>query len=151
MKFGKSGGVAEKLFRKLCESYGIELEDGSPSKSSDFTIFPSVLAEVKSTVENTFSFKTGHARGKELARSEKQWRALKSKQEKFPWVEIVYPVYYSRKKEWKWFNIPDEPKPLNYKRGMPIESLMVILKERQKVLGESLKVNADDFSVISVQ
>ena len=151
MKFGKSGGIAENLFRKLCESYGIELEDGSPSKSSDFTIFPNVLAEVKSTVENTFSFKQGHAKGKELARSEKQWRKLKAKAEKFPWLEIVYPVYYSKRKEWKWFNIPDEPNPLNYKRGMPIEALMVILKERQREFAESGKMNEDNFSVISAQ
>lgn len=131
-RFGKSGSEAEKNFRKLCESYGIALEDGSPSKSSDFSIFPNILAEVKSTTENSFSFKQGHAKGKELARSEKQWKNLKEKSEEFPWLEVVYPVYYSKKKEWKWFRIPDEPTPLNFKRGMQIESLMDIICKRQR-------------------
>ena len=135
-KFGKSGNEAERLFRKLCESYGIELEDGSPSKASDFTIFPNVLAEVKSTTTNSFSFKVAHRKGKEFSHGESQWLKLRSKKEAFPWVEIVYPVYYLTRKEWRWFILPEEPKPLHYNRGMPIDDLMILLGQKQRKFSE---------------
>lgn len=130
-KFGKSGNEAERLFRKLSESYGIALEDGSPNKSSDFTVFPNILAEVKSTITNSFSFKTAHAKGKEYSHGESQWRNLRSKVDQFPWLEVFYPVYYSKKKEWKYFKMPEEPTPLHYKKGLPIEELMLYIVKKQ--------------------
>lgn len=124
-KFGRGGMIAEKNFRKLAESWGIELEDGSPSKAGDFTIFPNFLAEVKSTSSPAFNFSDHSAHGT------RQWEKLVAKFEKFPWVVIVYPVWYSNPGEWRYFDFPKEPKPLRFKEGKNVDELFSIIKKAQ--------------------
>lgn len=128
MRPGNRGGPTEREFRKLAERHGIAIEDGSPSKAADFMVFPNVLVEVKCVSRKSFQFSNDSARGY------RQWERFAGKITTYPWIEIIYAVWFTRFKEWKWFRMPETvPKgyALRYKDGMDIDVLMGVLKGRQ--------------------
>ena len=119
------GSAAERILLKMLLDNGIEAEHGSPSRPGDIIVPPNVIIEIKDQKGNSFSFKQHSGKG------EAQWKALKEKKEMFPWLEIFYVVRFSRK-EWRYFEFPNGPKPLRLKDGDGIEGLVSLLLERQK-------------------
>ena len=121
------GSAAEGLLLKMLLEYGIEAEHGSPSRPGDVIVPPNVLIEIKDPKEKSFSFKSHSAKG------EAQWKALREKQEKFPWLEIYYVVRFTRK-EWRFYAFPTEPNPLKLKDGLGLNWLFNLLLSRQAAL-----------------
>ena len=118
------GTAAEGIFLKMLLSENIECEHGSPSRPGDIIVPPNVIIEIKDPKESSFSFKSHSGKGAA------QWKALKEKKEKFPWLEIYYVVRFKRK-EWRVFRFPSETSPLRLKDGIPIESLFSVLLDKQ--------------------
>ena len=118
------GTAAEGIFLKMLLSENIECEHGSPSRPGDIIVPPNVIIEIKDPKENSFSFKSHSGKGAA------QWKALKEKKEKFPWLEIYYVVRFKRK-EWKYFTFPDNTKPLHLKEGLNLDNLFSVLIESQ--------------------
>ena len=118
------GTVAEGLFLRMLLEHGIEAEHGSPSRPGDIIVPPNVIIEIKDPKGNSYSFKQHSGKG------EAQWRALKEKKEKFPWLEILYVVRFGRK-EWRYFESPEDVKPLKLREGQPLEALFEIIRVRQ--------------------
>ena len=110
------GTVAEGILLKMLLENGIEAEHGSPSRPGDIIIPPNVIIEIKDPKEKSFSFRSHSGKG------EQQWKSLRKKQEKFPWLEIYYVVRFARK-EWRFFQFPETVKPLRLKDGQRIENL----------------------------
>ena len=106
-------------------SENIECEHGSPSRPGDIIVPPNVIIEIKDPKESSFSFKSHSGKGAA------QWKALKEKKEKFPWLEIYYVVRFQRK-EWRYFLFPKETSPLRIKYGLRIDSMFAILEDKQK-------------------
>ena len=100
------GTAAEGILLKMLLGYGIEAEHGSPSRPGDIIVPPNVIIEIKDPKEQSFSFRSHSGKG------EQQWKSLREKQEKFPWLEVYYVVRFARK-EWRFYAFPAEPKPLN--------------------------------------
>ncbi len=121
------GTAAEGLLLKMLLEYGIECEHGSPSRPGDIIVPPNVIIEVKDPKEKSFSFRSHSGKG------EQQWKALKEKHEKFPWLEIYYVIRFARK-EWRCFDFPLEPKPLKLKDGFELKLLFNLLLSRQGAL-----------------
>jgi hypothetical protein len=121
------GSAAEGLLLKMLLEYGIECEHGSPSRPGDIIVPPNVIIEIKDPKEKSFSFKSHSAKG------EAQWKALREKQEKFPWLEIYYIVRFGRK-EWRCFDFPLEPNPLKLKEGGELGEFFDTLRRRQDAL-----------------
>ncbi len=121
------GSAAEGILLKKLLEYGIECEHGSPSRPGDIIVPPNVIIEIKDPKEKSFSFKSHSAKG------EAQWKALREKQEKFPWLEVYYVVRFGRK-EWRFFGFPMEPKPLKLKEGGELGEFFDTLRKRQDAL-----------------
>ena len=121
------GSAAEGLLLKMLLEYGIEAEHGSPSRPGDVIVPPNVLIEIKDPKEKSFSFKSHSAKG------EAQWKALREKQEKFPWLEVYYVVRFARK-DWRFYAFPKEPTPLKLKDGFGLTWLFNLLLSRQAAL-----------------
>ena len=122
------GTAAEGIFLKMLLSENIECEHGSPSRPGDIIVPPNVIIEIKDPKENSFSFKSHSGKGAA------QWKALKEKKEKFPWLEIYYVVRFKRK-EWKYFTFPDNTKPLHLNEGLKIDHLFSVFSEKQSRFG----------------
>ena len=118
------GTAAEGILLKMLLGYGIEAEHGSPSRPGDIIVPPNVIIEIKDPKEKSFSFKSHSAKG------EAQWKALREKQEKFPWLEVYYVVRFARK-EWRFYAFPTEPNPLKLKDGFGLKWLFDLLLSRQ--------------------
>lgn len=118
------GTAAEGILLKMLLQNEIEAEHGSPSRPGDIIVPPNVIIEVKDPKGNSFSFKQHSGKG------EAQWKALKEKKERFPWLEIYYAVRFNRK-TWMFYIFPMEPKPLRLKDGKPFTELMPLLVEMQ--------------------
>lgn len=118
------GTAAEGILLKMFLHNGIEAEHGSPSRPGDIIVLPNVIIEIKDPNANSFSFRDHAAKG------ESQWRVLKEKTEKFPWLEIYYIIRFKRK-EWRYFTFPEKPEPLRLKKGLDLSYLFPILFERQ--------------------
>jgi len=114
------GTAAEGILLKMLLEHGIEAEHGSPSRPGDIIIPPNVIIEIKDPKEKSYSFMSHSAVG------EKQWKALKEKKEKFPWLEIYYVVRFVRK-EWRYFQFPETAAPLRLKDGIRLENLFALL------------------------
>ena len=121
------GSAAEGILLKMLLEYGIEAEHGSPSRPGDVIVPPNVLIEIKDPKEKSFSFKSHSAKG------EAQWKALREKQEKFPWLEVYYVVRFARK-DWRFYAFPKEPTPLKLKDGFGLTWLFNLLLSRQAAL-----------------
>ena len=121
------GSAAEGILLKMLLQNGIEAEHGSPSRPGDIIVPPNVIIEIKDPKGNSYSFKQHSGKG------EAQWKALKEKKEKFPWLEILYVVRFNRK-EWKFFEFPAYPNPLSIKDGIAIDRLLISFLDRQKSL-----------------
>ncbi len=122
---GSKGTVAEGILLKMILQNGIEAEHGSPSRPGDIIVMPNVIIEIKDPKERSFSFRDHGAKG------EAQWNALKAKNEMFPWIEIFYVIRFARK-EWRFFSMPEEPRPLHLADGKAIENLFPYLKRKQE-------------------
>jgi hypothetical protein len=118
------GTAAEGIFLKMLLEHGIEAEHGSPSRPGDIIVPPNVIIEIKDPKGNSYSFKQHSGKG------EQQWKALKEKKERFPWLEIFYAIRFG-KKVWGYFNFPDSTTPLRSSDGENIDVLFGILLERQ--------------------
>ena len=121
------GSAAEGILLKMLLEYGIEAEHGSPSRPGDVIVPPNVLIEIKDPKEKSFSFRSHSAKG------EAQWKALREKQEKFPWLEVYYVVRFARK-DWRFYAFPKEPTPLKLKDGFGLTWLFNLLLSRQAAL-----------------
>ena len=121
------GSAAEGILLKMLLQNGIEAEHGSPTRPGDIIVPPNVIIEIKDPKGNSFSFKQHSGKG------EAQWKALKEKKERFPWLEIFYVVRFSRK-EWRYFHFPAKPSPLRIKDGADLSGLFSILLDRQHIL-----------------
>ena len=121
------GSAAEGILLKMLLKYGLEAEHGSPSRPGDIIVLPNVIIEIKDPKEKSFSFRSHSGKG------EQQWKALKEKHEKFPWLEIYYVVRFARK-EWRCFDFPLEPKPLKLKEGGELGEFFDTLRKRQDAL-----------------
>ena len=121
------GSAAEGILLKKLLEYGIEAEHGSPSRPGDIIIPPNVIIEIKDPKEKSFSFRSHSGKG------EQQWKALKEKHEKFPWLEIYYVIRFARK-EWRCFDFPLEPTPLKLKEGGELDGFFDTLRRRQDAL-----------------
>ena len=121
------GTAAEGIFLKMLISENIECEHGSPSRPGDIIVPPNVIIEIKDPKESSFSFKSHSGKGAA------QWKALKEKKEKFPWLEIYYVVRFKRK-EWRYFNFPGNTNPLRVKDGYKLETLFASLLDGQNSL-----------------
>ena len=121
------GTVAEGILLKMLLEHGIEAEHGSPSRPGDIIIPPNVIIEIKDPKEKSFSFRSHSGKG------EQQWKALKEKHERFPWLEIYYVIRFARK-EWRCFDFPLEPKPLKLKEGGELGEFFDTLRRRQDAL-----------------
>ncbi len=121
------GTAAEGILLKMLLKYGIEAEHGSPSRPGDIIVPPNVIIEIKDPKGKSFSFKSHSGKG------EAQWKALKEKKERFPWLEVYYIVRFGRK-EWRCFDFPLEPKPLKLKDGFELKLLFNLLLSRQGAL-----------------
>ena len=121
------GSAAEGILLKMLLEYGIECEHGSPSRPGDVIVPPNVLIEIKDPKEKSFSFRSHSAKG------EAQWKALREKQEKFPWLEVYYVVRFARK-DWRFYAFPKEPTPLKLKDGFGLTWLFNLLLSRQAAL-----------------
>ncbi len=119
------GSVAEGILLKMLLQNGIEAEHGSPSRPGDIIVPPNVIIEIKDPKGNSYSFKQHSGKG------EQQWKILKEKKERFPWLEIFYVVRFGRK-EWKYFLIPDNTETLKLKNGFNLQGLFTLLMEKQK-------------------
>ena len=128
------GSAAEGILLKKLLEYGIEAEHGSPSRPGDIIVPPNVIIEIKDPKEKSFSFRSHSAKG------EAQWKALREKQEKFPWLEVYYVVRFARK-EWRYFSFPDSTKPLHLDEGQRLEGLFHILIQVQKSFAHSMEVD----------
>lgn len=118
------GTAAEGILLKMLLQNGIEAEHGSPSRPGDIIVPPNVIIEVKDPNANSYSFKQHSGKG------EAQWKALKEKKEKFPWLEIYYAVRFNRR-QWRFFKLPEKLKPLRIIDGSDISKLFCTLLERQ--------------------
>ena len=125
------GTAAEGILLKMLLQNGIEAEHGSPTRPGDIIVLPNVIIEIKDTNANSFSFKDHSAKG------EAQWKVLKEKKEKFPWLEIYYVIRFKRK-EWRYFSFPEKPEPLRLKDGSNLESMFESLLEGQNNLSISI-------------
>jgi hypothetical protein len=123
------GTVAEGILLKMLLQNGIEAEHGSPSKPGDIIVPPNVIIEIKDPNANSYSFFQHSGKG------EAQWKALKEKKERFPWLEIYYVIRFNRK-EWKFFEFPEVLMPLRMKDGLDLEHLFSILIEKQSAYSE---------------
>ena len=123
------GSVAEGILLKMLMDRGIEAEHGSPSRPGDIIVPPNVIIEIKDPKGNSYSFKQHSGKG------EQQWKALKEKKERFPWLQIYYVVRYGRK-EWRWFDLPTVSSTLRKKDGMDLAALMETLLEKQARFAE---------------
>ena len=121
------GSAAEGILLKMLLQNGIEAEHGSPSRPGDIIVPPNVIIEIKDPKGNSYSFKQHSGKG------EAQWKALKEKKERFPWLEIFYIIRFSRK-EWRYFLFPERPDPLRIKDGMDLSVLFSRLFDRQQIL-----------------
>ncbi len=121
------GTVAEGILLKMLLEHGIEAEHGSPSRPGDIIIPPNVIIEIKDPKEKSFSFRSHSGKG------EQQWKALKEKHERFPWLEIYYVIRFARK-EWRCFDFPLEPTPLKLKEGGELDGFFDTLRRRQDAL-----------------
>jgi hypothetical protein len=121
------GTAAEGILLKMLLKYGLEAEHGSPSRPGDIIVLPNVIIEIKDPKEKSFSFRSHSGKG------EQQWKALKEKHEKFPWLEVYYVVRFARK-EWRCFDFPLEPKPLKLKEGGELGEFFDTLRKRQDAL-----------------
>ena len=121
------GSAAEGILLKMLLEHGIEAEHGSPSRPGDIIVPPNVIIEIKDPKEKSFSFRSHSGKG------EQQWKALKEKHEKFPWLEIYYVIRFARK-EWRCFDFPLEPKPLKLKEGGELGEFFDTLRKRQDAL-----------------
>ncbi|PYB68286.1 hypothetical protein DMB44_04375 [Thermoplasma sp. Kam2015] len=118
------GTAAEGILLKMLLQNGIEAEHGSPSRPGDIIVPPNVIIEVKDPKGLSYSFKQHSGKG------EAQWKALKSKKEKFQWLEIFYVIRFQRR-IWKYFEFPDSADPLKMKFGLPIEQFLEIMRNKQ--------------------
>ena len=125
------GTAAEGILLKMLLEYGIEAEHGSPSRPGDIIVPPVVIIEIKDPKEKSFSFRSHSGKG------EQQWKSLREKQEKFPWLEVYYVVRFARK-EWRFYAFPAEPKPLKLKDGFGLTWLFNLLLSRQAALMASV-------------
>ena len=121
------GSAAEGILLKMLLQNGIEAEHGSPSRPGDIIVPPNIIIEIKDPKESSYSFKQHSGKG------EAQWKALREKKERFPWLEIFYVVRFSRK-EWRYFHFPARPSPLRIKDGADLSGLFSILLDRQHIL-----------------
>ena len=121
------GTAAEGILLKMLLQNGIEAEHGSPSRPGDIIVLPNVIIEVKDPNANSYSFKQHSGKG------EQQWKALKEKKERFPWLEIYYVVRFKRK-YWKCYTFPESAVPLTMKNGTEISGFLAYLLERQNAL-----------------
>jgi hypothetical protein len=121
------GSAAEGILLKMLLEYGIECEHGSPSRPGDIIVPPNVIIEIKDPKEKSFSFRSHSGKG------EQQWKALKEKHEKFPWLEVYYVIRFGRK-EWRCFDFPLEPKPLRLRDGFELNDFFKVLLGRQDAL-----------------
>ena len=121
------GSAAEGILLKMLLHNGIEAEHGSPSRPGDIIVPPNVIIEIKDPKGNSYSFKQHSGKG------EAQWKALKEKKERFPWLEIFYVVRFGRK-EWRYFPLPEKSDPLRLKKGIELSYLFSTLFERQHSL-----------------
>ena len=119
------GSVAEGILLKMLLQNGIEAEHGSPSRPGDIIVPPNVIIEIKDPKGNSYSFKQHSGKG------EQQWKALKEKKERFPWLEIFYAVRFNRR-EWRFFKLPEALKPLRIIDGSDMSKLFCTLMERQR-------------------
>ena len=121
----KSKGIAAGgILLKMLLQNGIETVHGSPSKPGDIIVPPNVIIEIHDPKENSYSFKQHSGKG------EAQWKALREKKERFPWLEIFYVVRFNRK-EWRYFPFPSNTYPLRLKDGITLDNLFSFLEERQ--------------------
>ena len=123
------GTAAEGILLKMLLENGIEAEHGSPSRPGDIIVPPNVIIEIKDPNANSYSFFQHSGKG------EAQWKALKEKKERFPWLEIYYVIRFNRK-EWKFFEFPEVLMPLRMKDGLDLEHLFSILIEKQSAYSE---------------
>ena len=135
------GSAAEGILLKMLLQNGIEAEHGSPSRPGDIIVPPNVIIEIKDPKGNSYSFKQHSGKG------EQQWKALKEKKERFPWLEIFYVVRFHRK-EWRYFHFPDEPSPLRLKEGGEIGTLLHLILERQSHLMDIMRPELPQAEVI---
>ena len=126
------GSAAEGILLKMLLQKGIEAEHGSPSRPGDIIVPPNIIIEIKDPKESSYSFKQHSGKG------EAQWKALREKKERFPWLEIFYVVRFNRK-EWRYFPFPEKPVPLRLKNGSKLESMFESLLERQNSLALSIE------------
>ena len=118
------GSAAEGILLKMLLQNGIEAEHGSPSRPGDIIVPPNVIIEIKDPKGNSYSFKQHSGKG------EQQWKALKEKKERFPWLEIYYVVRFKRK-YWKYYTFPESVVPLAMKNGTEMNGFFTYLIERQ--------------------
>lgn len=118
------GIAAEGILLKMLLDNGIEAEHGSPSRPGDIIVPPNVIIEIKDPNANSYSFFQHSGKG------ESQWKALKEKKERFPWLEIYYVVRFKRK-EWRYFTFPDNTNSLHLREGLKIDHLFSILLGNQ--------------------
>jgi hypothetical protein len=118
------GSAAEGILLKMLLQNGIEAEHGSPSRPGDIIVPPNIIIEIKDPKESSYSFKQHSGKG------EAQWKALREKKERFPWLEIFYVVRFNRK-EWRYFPFPSNTYPLRLKDGITLDNLFSFLEERQ--------------------
>ena len=126
------GSAAEGILLKMLLQKGIEAEHGSPSRPGDIIVPPNIIIEIKDPKENSYSFKQHSGKG------EAQWKALREKKERFPWLEIFYVVRFNRK-EWRYFTFPEKPAPLRLKDGSKLETMFESLLARQNSLALSIE------------
>ncbi len=129
------GSAAEGILLKMLLQNGIEAEHGSPSRPGDIIVPPNVIIELKDTINSSYSFKEHSGKG------EAQLITLRGKVEQFPWIEVFYVVRF-RRKDWRYYPIPESPGPLRLKDGRPIAHLMDMLKEKQALLANALRESA---------
>ncbi|MCL4341274.1 MAG: hypothetical protein M1431_04165 [Candidatus Thermoplasmatota archaeon] len=126
------GTAAEGILLKMLLQNGIEAEHGSPSRPGDIIVPPNIIIEIKDPKGNSYSFKQHSAKG------EAQWKVLKEKMERFPWLEIYYVVRFKRK-YWKFYTFPENVIPLTMKRGAEMKVFVTYLLERQNAFHLNIK------------
>ena len=118
------GSAAEGILLKMLLQNGIEAEHGSPSRPGDIIVPPNVIIEIKDPKGNSYSFKQHSGKG------EAQWKALKEKKKRFPWLEIYYVIRFNRR-EWRYYAMPEKPQPLKIRCGFNLQDLFTLLERRQ--------------------
>ena len=121
------GSAAEGILLKMLLQNGIEAEHGSPSRPGDIIVPPNVIIEIKDPKGNSFSFKQHSGKG------ERQWKTLKEKKERFPWLEFFYVVRFNRK-YWRYYEFPESVCPLKMNNGMEVRELLNYLLRKQSAL-----------------